>query len=427
MPAGGLPFRLVKGKAVSDFKSELGFEDCWSNTRKGRSVRSPAAGSFSTGKTEADGQGRGGSGKTTAGASAAGEAGQATAPATSISAADKARLARVVRGAPEVMVKVSKPAKMDKHGNPIHVNRQTEGTRVSAHLEYISRNGKIELENSLGEALTGKFATAALCSEWLQNHDEDRANGLASERTRITTSIVFSMPGTTNASAVKDAVRALAQQEFGGRQDYVMALHTDTKHPHVHLTLRTVGHDGVKLNLRKADLQHLRDTFAAKLRQRGIEAESTPRSARGVTRRGERTPVYKMRKRGEVVAVDKAKQREVHRDVADHGGQLPNQPWDSAIVERRNRVMNTYSTAAAVLAKSVDPEDRALAHATEQFTASLTDVATERATLARELSIEQSAPHSKPGTVRSDDRASAREQGAEKGAPDRDKGPGRSR
>ena len=99
MPVGGLPFRQVKEAAVSDFKSELGFEDCWSNTRKGRSVRSPAAGSFSTGKTEADGQGRGGSRKTTAGASAAGEAGQATAPATSISAADKARLARVVRGA----------------------------------------------------------------------------------------------------------------------------------------------------------------------------------------------------------------------------------------------------------------------------------------------------------------------------------------
>lgn len=26
-----------------------------------------------------------------------------------------------------------------------------------------------------------------------------------------------------------------------------MALHTDTHHPHVHLTVRTVGHDGVKL------------------------------------------------------------------------------------------------------------------------------------------------------------------------------------
>ena len=412
---------------MSDFKTDLGFEECWSNTRKGRSVRSPAAGSFSTDKTEADGQGDAVSGNKSAGSSASSGAGQAKSQATSISAANKARLARVVRAAPEVMVKVFKPAKMDKHGNPIQVNRQTEGTRVSAHLEYISRNGKIEMENSLGDVLTGKAASAGLCAEWLQSHDEDRANGLASDRTRISTSIVFSMPGNINASAVKDAVRALAAQEFGGRHDYVMALHTDTKHPHVHLTVRTVGHDGIKLNLRKADLQHLRDAFAGKLRQRGIEAESTPRSARGVARRRERTPVYKIRQRGEVVAVDKAKRREVQRDVSDHGGRLPDHPWDSAIVERRNRVMNTYSAAAAVLARSTDPEDRELARATERFAAGLTDVTTERAVLAREVSVEQAASRTGIDPVRSDNSDHAHDRDTGQEAPDRGNRPERTR
>ena len=412
---------------MSDFKSELGFEDCWSNPKGGRSVRSPASGNFSTGKTGTNGQGGENPGNNNAGSSSSNGAGRSDTQAASISATDKARLARVVRGAPEVMVKVSKPAKMDKHGNPIQVNRQTEGARVAAHFDYISRNGKIELEDGLGDMVTGKAVTAALCAEWMQNHDEDRANGLASDRTRITNSIVFSMPGNTNATAVKDAVRALAQQEFGGRHDYVMALHTDTKHPHVHLTVRTVGHDGVKLNLRKADLQHLRDTFAAKLRQRGIEAESTPRSARGVTRRGERTPVYKIRQRGESVVVDKAKQREVRRDLADHGGQLPDRPWDTAIVARRNRVLTTYSAAAAILAQSPDPEDRALARATEQFAAGLTDVTTERAVLAQGVTVEQTEARSRPGSARSEDRTSVREQDADKGAPDRDKGPDRER
>lgn len=412
---------------MSDFKAELGFEDCWSNPKVGRSVRSPSSGNFSTGKTGTNGQGGEKPGDNSAGNSSSNGVGRSDTQAVSISAEDKARLARVVRGASEVMVKVSKPAKMDKHGDPIQVNRQTEGARVAAHFDYISRNGKLELETSLGDVLTGKAATAALCAEWMQSHDEDRANGLASDRTRITTSIVFSMPGNTNASAVKDAVRALAQQEFGGRHDYVMALHTDTKHPHVHLTVRTVGHDGVKLNLRKADLQHLRDSFAAKLRQRGIEAESTPRSARGVTRRGERTPAYKIRQRGESVSVDKAKQREVRRDVADHGGQLPDRPWDTAIVSRRIRVLTTYSAAAAILAQSPDPEDRALARATEQFAAGLTDITTERAALAREVTVEQTEAPSRPGSVRSEDRTSVREQDAYKGAPDRDKGSGRER
>ncbi|WP_298921088.1 relaxase/mobilization nuclease domain-containing protein [uncultured Roseobacter sp.] len=412
---------------MSDFKSELGFEDCWSNPNGGRSVRSPASGGFSTGKTDQSEEGDASPGKQSAGGSSSNGAGRSDTQSASISTTDKARLARVVRGVPEVMVKVSKPAKMDKHGNPIRVNRKTEGARVAAHLDYISRNGKLALETGLGDVLTGKAATAALCAEWMQSHDEDRANGLASDRTRITTGIVFSMPGNTNAAAVKDAVLALAQQEFGGRHDYVMALHTDAKHPHVHLTVRTVGNDGVKLNLRKADLQHLRDTFAAKLRQRGIEAESTPRSARGVTRRGERTPVYKIRQRGEAVAVDKAKQREVRRDVSDHGGQLSDRPWDRAIVARRNRVMTTYSTAAVILAQSPDPEDRALARATECFAAGLTDVTTERAALAREVTVEQTEVRSRLGQVRSEDHTSAREQGAEKDVPDPDKGPGRER
>ena len=42
---------------MSDFKPELGFEECWSNTRKERSVRSTMAGSFPTDQTEVDGQG----------------------------------------------------------------------------------------------------------------------------------------------------------------------------------------------------------------------------------------------------------------------------------------------------------------------------------------------------------------------------------
>ncbi|MEM9585611.1 MAG: hypothetical protein AAGA08_21100 [Pseudomonadota bacterium] len=161
------------------------------------------------------------------------------------------------------------------------------------------------------------------------------------------------------------------------------------------------------------------------MRQRGIEAESTPPSALGVTRKGERTPVYKIRQRGEAVAVDKAKQREIRRNVKDHGGQLPDRPWDTAIIARRNRVMTTYSAAAAILARSPDPEDRALARATEQFAAGLTDVTTERAALAREVIVDHIAMRSGTGPARSDDCASEREKSAEKGASDRDNGRGR--
>lgn len=356
---------------MSDFKSELGFQDCWSSSAN-KELNKPAGGSVG-----------GGTRKPKAGAN---QPDRYSAQAQTISAADKARLARVVKGAPEVMVKVSKPAKNDKSGNPIRVSRASEAVRASEHLAYISRNGKIEVENDRGETFSGRQKVGVIYREWMEKHEEDRREGSATERTRITTSIVFSMPGTANAEAVKDAVRALARQEFQGRHDYAMALHTDTHHPHVHLTLRTVGEDGQKLNLRKADLQRLRDTFAEKLRTRGIEAESTPRHARGVTRRGEVTPVYKIRQRGGKPLADARKMRQVRRDLEDNGGRLPQKAWDDALIARRNRVMATYDQAATILAGSADPKDRDLAYATQKFSARLTETTTQRAEMARSFS-----------------------------------------
>ena len=388
---------------MSDFKSELGFQDCWDSAAN-RRLNKPAGGSV-------DGGGR----KPKAGAE---NADRSAAQAQAISAADKARLARVVKGVPEVMVKVSKPAKNDKSGNPIKVSRASEAVRASEHLAYISRNGKIEVEDNRGEAFNGRTQVGAIYREWIEKHDEDRREGSASDRTRITTSIVFSMPGTANAEAVKDAVRALARQEFQGRHDYAMALHTDTHHPHVHLTLRTVGEDGQKLNLRKADLQRLRDTFAEKLRTRGIDAESTRRHARGVTRRGEVTPVYKIRQRGGKPLADARKMRQVRRDLEDNGGRLPQKAWDDALIARRNRVMATYDQAATILAGSADPKDLDLARETKRFAAQLTETTTQRAEMARSL-VGQGATRSVPVGRGNAVDSPQRQQDLSKGSPDR--------
>ncbi|MGP3699730.1 relaxase/mobilization nuclease domain-containing protein [Rhodobacter sp. NSM] len=376
---------------MTDFETFGGFEDCWPQYRASRKVKARTSGVTGSGRLAGR---RGGEG----GKILPADPGPVSKGAT-LSPDDKSRLARVVRRAPEVVVKVSVAAKHDKQGNPIHVNRSTEAVRVAAHLSYISRNGKLELENDRGEVAAGRSAAAAVFREWVDKHDEDRANGMASDRTRITTSMVFSMPGHASPEVVRDAVRALAGQEFQGRHDYVMALHTDTHHPHVHLTVRTVGHDGAKLALRKADLQHLRDVFAQQLRQRGVEAESTPRHARGVPRRGEATPVYKIRQRGGKPMADSRTRREVEAELAKNSGRLRDQPWDDAILRRRGRVMAAYAAAAATLARSSDPADQALARETEQFAARLTDTETRRAAMA--LSIRPVEREAAPTSNRS--------------------------
>ena len=88
---------------------------------------------------------------------------------------------------------------------------------------------------------------------------------------------------------------ATARHVFGDRFDYVYALHTDRPHPNVHLTVRTVGHDGRALRINKDDLVYLRRALA--LRMRGVEADATPQVARGRRVKHDRTEVHRARQR----------------------------------------------------------------------------------------------------------------------------------
>src|SRR3546814_6508611 len=53
--------------------------------------------------------------------------------------------------------------------------------------------------------------------------------------------MVFSMPAGTDPETVKQAVRETAERMIGDNHDYLMALHTDTPRPHVHLTVQAEG------------------------------------------------------------------------------------------------------------------------------------------------------------------------------------------
>ena len=94
---------------------------------------------------------------------------------------------------------------------------------------------------------------------------------------------MLSMPRGTDAEAVKGAAREFAQAELGGHR-WLMVLHDHQANPHVHLSVRAESMSGQRLNPRKADLQRWRETFAEKLRDRGIQAEATRQFARGANR-----------------------------------------------------------------------------------------------------------------------------------------------
>ena len=293
----------------------------------------------------------------------------------------RARLERMVRRAPEVMVKVT--------------GRTRDGGHLQRHLDYVSRNGAVVLEGPDGERLMGRTDVRALGDDWRA----ELAVVPGRRDAPVSLSIILSMPAGTDPGRVHDAARSFASTLFADRHPYVFALHTDEPHPHVHLTVRAMGRDGERLNPRKADLQLWRDTFAAALRDRGVEAEATPRRARGIIRKSERTPVRKLRdrfERGEGPMPDTL--RGALKEAA--GPPVADRPWEARAKQRQAEIRRSLVVEALRLQASTTEKDRRLGADLEAFVRHLPPVATRREILARALTIDRGGEHPARGRER---------------------------
>ena len=196
----------------------------------------------------------------------------------------RAQLARTLKRAPEVMVKIANKAS----------SAQGVGA-VRRHLRYISRSGQVELEDQDGLIIVGADALRDLTDAWQLG-----GWGVPEKSVRREVfNIVLSMPPGTDRQAVRDAARDFACLEFGDGRAYVFAAHDDTAHPHVHLSVQVRGSDGRRLKPRKRDLQRWREQFAEQLRAHGVEANATSRLTRGATQRYPKQAVVHMVARGE--------------------------------------------------------------------------------------------------------------------------------
>lgn len=266
-----------------------------------------------------------------------------TAPTSKFSVAGKSdarsvrrTLGAIVKRTPQVMVRISGGGKTIRH--------------IKAHLDYISRNGQITLEDQNGDKLTGKDDVNALRDEWQHGGFPIPEDG----DVRHAFNIVLSMPAGTDEHAVLLAARDFAVSEFANFQ-YAMALHTmDTDpdkdpspNPHVHLCVKAVGLDGVRLNPRKDDLQRWREGFAQRLREHGVEAEATRRVHRLQRVRGEKQSVRYKKSRGE----------------SFHSvGLTPANAERLRKAQQYERdTLNAFQKLASALATSDDPQDRKLA------------------------------------------------------------------
>ncbi len=262
----------------------------------------------------------------------------------------RAKLARIVRKAPEVVVKVT--------------GRQRGGHHVKAHLEYIGRKGEVEIETRDGEILTTKDDIAERAAEWSDTLQ------WRSRPTVSSVSLIFSMPEGTDPDKVLGAVRALAHAELSDNHDYVLALHTDTPRPHVHLTVQAEGLDRRRFNPRPVQLNSFRERFARELRARGVAAEATPRRARGQGIAGSSMALVKIRARlrtGGSHQITDADRRTNEQAIAVARGQDQLPPFVPAGKTRWRQIHQAYGQAAAALDATGQSDDRALAEDVRTF------------------------------------------------------------
>jgi hypothetical protein len=206
-------------------------------------------------------------------------------PLPRLSAEQIARIGRTVRRVPEVVVKVSGGA--------------ADAAGVKAHLKYIDRHGKLPVELDTGAVQEGRATAGDISKDW--NLDalpaSDRGDGRRA-RAKAVHNIVLSMPAKVPPEKVLAAAKAFARERFALQHRYAMVLHTDTRHPHVHLVVKAEREDGRgRLNIYKATLREWRRDFAGHLRDQGIEANATSAAERGRSASRLRDPILRAQRR----------------------------------------------------------------------------------------------------------------------------------
>jgi hypothetical protein len=278
-------------------------------------------------------------------------------------------IARTVRQTPEVMVKV-----LSRGGQNLKA--------IDRHLGYLNRGGELEIETDDGQRLSGHGVEKELLEDWDLDLEEHRHKAdLESRSTRpppkLVHKLLFSMPAGTPPDKVLAAVKSFAREEFGLEHRYAMVLHTDQPHPHVHMVVKAVSEQGLRLHIRKAMLREWRTKFARHLRALGVAANATDRGVRGQNRSPKRDGVYRAEQRGESHHT-RTRAEAVAADLSK--GNLRVEAGKAKLLETRRNVERGWWALSDILITEGRPE---LAAQARKFSAQMPPPWTDRELIAR--------------------------------------------
>ncbi len=159
----------------------------------------------------------------------------------------------------------------------------------------------------------------------------------------------------------------------------LLTLHTDEPHPHVHLVLKAVNEQGVRLNIKKATLRHWRSEFARNLRLLGVEANATERAVRGQNMKTKKDGIYRANLRGVSTYV----RSQADADASDKlkaNNQV--EPGKHMLVETRRIIESGWRILADKLAKAGHQD---LARDVQRFVERMPPPRTEKELIAARL------------------------------------------
>lgn len=258
-----------------------------------------------------------------------------------LSPAKIAQIGRTVRHAPEVMVKV-----LSRGGQDLKA--------VGRHFDYLRHRetGELEIDTDDGGHLNGSDAVKGLLDDWDLDLEEHRPRSdldvRASGSRKLVHKLMFSMPPGTPPEKVLTAVKNFAREEFALKHRYAMVLHTDEPHPHVHMVVKAVSDQGIRLHIRKATLREWRRAFAKHLRALGVAANATERAIRGVTEPRKLDGIYRASRDPHRHSTHMSERTRAAAEELARGG-ISIEPGKSKLVATRKEVERGWQAVSEIL------------------------------------------------------------------------------
>jgi hypothetical protein len=194
---------------------------------------------------------------------------------------------------------------------------KTSAAQLKAHIDYITREGNIQMEDERGEIFSGADRDK-MATEWVYDFERrkkdvtlysiNKSGSSKSRRNRVAAAFVFSSPEGTNTDALLDSVREFAKKNFSGHR-YAFVAHTPetevvakkvTPNPHVHLVIENIS-PGVEkaLETNPEILRNWRRDYADISIQHGIKTVEMDLSRKPAPH--EKNPnIYRMLKSGKI-------------------------------------------------------------------------------------------------------------------------------